>query len=165
MLWVLGMAILPSPAWPALSASPHVSFPHPAKVVGLDFKLAPWDGAGMSLDFLDPTRPTLPRIERILNCKFFNLKSYYLNKHIISLFYSTQQDFLPSSFFSSSKVGNKVSILTFSFVFIINKFIYCWIIESVLWEFFFCWEEGIIYIFVGVGPKMMYWALSLVRGP
>ena len=69
MLWVLGMAILPSPAWLALSASPHASFPHLAKVVGLDFKLAPWDGAVMSLDFLDPTRPAPPRIERILNCK------------------------------------------------------------------------------------------------
>ena len=54
------MAILPSLTWSALSASPHVSFPHPAKVVGLDFNLAPWDGAGMSLDFLDSTCPALP---------------------------------------------------------------------------------------------------------
>ena len=62
-------------------------------------------------------------IENKPNFKFFyNLKPYYLNKHIISLFYYIQQGFLP--LFFSSKVGNKVLILTFYFVFIINKFIY-----------------------------------------
>ena len=45
-------------------------------------------------------------------------------------------------FFLSSKVGNKVSILMFFififiFIFIRNKFIYYWIIDFVLWDFFF----------------------------
>ena len=35
-------------------------------------------------------------------------------------------------FFLSSKIENKVPILTFSFVFIRNKFMYYWIIDFVL---------------------------------
>ena len=73
MLWVLGMAILPSPARPTLSATPHASFPHLAKVMGQDFNPTPWGGAEMNLDFLDSTRFAPPRIERVLNCKFFIL--------------------------------------------------------------------------------------------
>ena len=73
MLWVLGMAILPSPARPAHSASPYTSFPHLAKVVGQDFNPALWGGVGMSLDVLDSTRSAPPRIERVLNYKFFIL--------------------------------------------------------------------------------------------
>ena len=54
----------------------------------------------MSLDFLDPPRPTLlpPRLAliKVLIVNFYTLKIYYLNKHInISLFYSTQCDSLP----------------------------------------------------------------------
>ena len=41
------------------------------------------------------------------------------------------------SFFSSN-VGNKIPILTFSFVFIRNKFLYYWIIDFLLWDFYFC---------------------------
>ena len=39
--------------------------------------------------------------------------------------------------FLFSKVGNKVPILMFSFVFIRNKFIYSWIIDFILWDLLF----------------------------
>ena len=45
---------------PPLLTSPHVGFPHPAKVVwggvgmGQDFSPAPRGKTGMGLDFLDP---------------------------------------------------------------------------------------------------------------
>ena len=45
----------------------------------------------------------------------------------------------PCLFFLSNKVGNKISILTFSFVLIKNKFIYYWIFDFVLWDFLLLW--------------------------
>ena len=47
------------------------------------------------------------------------------------------QPYMFFKYFFFSKVGNKVPILTFSFIFIIKKFIYYWIINFVLWDFYF----------------------------
>ena len=82
----------------------------------------------MSLDFFDPTRPAPPNIDKssIVNFSYPKTLLFKQTYHQLILFYPTR--FSASSFFSS-KVGNKVPILTFSFVFIINKF---YIIESLI---------------------------------
>ena len=85
--------------------------------MGQDFSPAPWGGAGMGLDPPHPASPhPRPTLLKIVIVNFNTLKPYHLNKNIISLF------ILPNVTlylcFLSSKVGNKVPILTFSFVFV-----------------------------------------------
>ena len=63
-----GNFALPAPLNPSLLTLSHVGFPHSAKMMGVEmgqnFKLTPWDEAGMGLEFLDPPRPTLPYITK-----------------------------------------------------------------------------------------------------
>jgi len=63
--------------------------------MGRDFYPSPRGGTGVGLIFLDPTHPT--HIDKGF-VNFLYHKTYYLNKHIISLFYFTQQGFLPLFF-------------------------------------------------------------------
>ena len=49
--------------------SPRAGFPHLAKVMGQDFSPAPWGGAGMGFDFLNPPRPA--PVAKGYNCKIF----------------------------------------------------------------------------------------------
>ena len=60
------MAILPRPAWPVPPRFAPCEFSPSRKGYGVgmeqDFRLAPRGGAGMSLHFLDPPRPTPPHI-------------------------------------------------------------------------------------------------------
>ena len=69
--------------------------------MGWDFSPAPRDWVEMALYFLDLTQTTPPRpaLIRVTLYIFHTLKPYYLNKHIIGLFYSIQQSFLPLFFF------------------------------------------------------------------
>ena len=108
----------PAPLWAVPPRFTTCRFSPPRKGGGAgmwwDFRPAPQGGAGMGLHFLSPPRPALIRVKQIY--------------HQLILFYLT---WLFTFFFLSSKVGNKVPILTFSFVFIINKFIYYWITDFI----------------------------------
>ena len=62
------MTILPHPTWPAPPCfAPHGFYP-PCKGGGVrierDFSIAPQGRTGMSLDFLDPTYPIPPRVDK-----------------------------------------------------------------------------------------------------
>ena len=68
MLLLLGMTILPRLAWPAPPRFAPCGFSPPRKGdgvgMGQDFRPAPQGRAGMDLYFLDPPRPSPPRINK-----------------------------------------------------------------------------------------------------
>ena len=110
--------------------------PRPAKVVGWKWGeiLAPHHRARQRWVQTFQTKPTPPYIDKhqIVNFSYPKTLLFKQTCHQLIVLYTTRlsASFLFFSslffffFFPSSKFGNKVPILTFSFVFIIDKFIY-----------------------------------------